>query len=105
MDNLLNTRENRRRFLHTISWAALVGGVLLIFAVAPFLLGKYCGHGSGLFVAIVDLSGWIWLEKKYFGKQRLAFSTRVIWFLGLAYVLFAVVFQAAHFLSLNSPRP
>jgi hypothetical protein len=41
--------------------------------------------------------GWLYVNQKYFGKNRLALSTRLIWFLGLAYIVFAAVFEGAHF--------
>jgi hypothetical protein len=76
---------------------------LLLAAVAPFLFGKYCGHGWGVLAALGDVGGWLYLNQKYFGTNRLALSTRIIWFLGLAYIAFATVFEGAHFLSLTPP--
>jgi hypothetical protein len=72
-------------------------GVILIFGlIAPFVLGKYCGHTWGLFAAIGDICAWFYLNKKYGGKNRLSLSTRMVWLMGFAYIVFAVVYEFMH---------
>jgi len=99
MENSPNTQgkyEHHLTFFRAFGWALCIGAVLLLALVAPFLLGKYCSHGWGLVAAIADIVGWLYLNQKYFGKNRMALSTRIIWLMGFAYIVFAAVFEFTH---------
>jgi hypothetical protein len=81
MNNQINAQGkpgHNITFVRAVGWAAGVGAILLLALVAPFLLGRYCGHGWGLLVAIVDAFAWFYLDRKHLRKGAL--STRLIGF-------------------------
>jgi hypothetical protein len=78
-------------------WALLgIEAVVLLAFVAPFVIGRYCGHGWGLLTAIADLVGWFYLSLRCYGKRRLTVSTRIIWLLMLVCLVVIAAFELTH---------
>ena len=80
-----------------VFWELFCVGAILVFCLsAPSLLGRFVGHGWGLFAAIADIVGWFYLNHKYCGKNKLALSTRIIWLLFLAFLVVNAAFEFTH---------
>jgi hypothetical protein len=73
-----------------------IQAIVLLAFVAPFLLGRYCGHGWGLLAAIADILGWLYLNQIFFCKKQMALSTRAIWLILLGGLVVVAVFEFTH---------
>ncbi len=75
-----------------IFWLFLLIGLVLIFCLfAPFIIGRYCGHGWGFSAGMASVLAWLSLARKI----ALPPITRLII---LAYLVFIVIFELMHLL-------
>lgn len=63
-----------------------------IIAIAPFLIGRFCGDGWGLFAAIITISVWLAARRLWF------FSTiRFVWWIFLTALVFFGAFETIRY--------
>ena len=80
-----------RRMVWDLLCIELAGMLVL---VGPCLLGRFCGHGWGVVAGAGAIVGWLYLGRRIQLSER-AFSTRIIWLLGLAVVVCSALFEFA----------
>ncbi len=87
--NTGNVKEHQHSLFAFFRFFFAAGVILLIMFAVPFLLGICIGHFWGFLAGFVFTVVYVWLGV----RQTMAFSTRVIWIIGIAFLLFAMCFE------------
>ena len=69
-----------------------ISGLLCAALLAPWLVGRFIGHGWALLVVAGDVVGWVCLYR----RQAFAPVTLLVWIGFLVYLLFVAALQLMH---------
>ena len=64
---------------------------MLVMFAAPFVVGMCIGHFWGFLVTLISIAIYVWFG----ARQTMAFSTRVIWVIGIGFLLITAAFEFA----------
>ena len=85
------TKQYQHTFFSFFRFFLGIGAILVIMFAAPFVVGVSVGHLEGFLVALISMVVYVWFG----ARQTMAFSTRVIWVIGIGFLLCVAGFEFA----------
>ena len=87
--------DTEQRQMTRSSFWIIFGIGIYVFAslCSPILVGNLFGHKEGFFTSILVAIIWLYLGF----KMTMAPATRLIWIVGIAYIIFIVSSEFHHF--------
>jgi hypothetical protein len=85
------TKQYQHTFFSFFRFFLGIGIILVIVFSAPLVVGRFVGHFWGLLIALINMVVYVWFGT----RQAMAFTTRLIWIVGIGFLLCIMGFEFA----------